>query len=95
MKDANKQELPLPPTLDQAASAMEMARIWIVDGHQDVVLSPNLWPDSGAWGLMLVDIARHVASAYAQQRGQNRTEVLKRIREAFDGEWSHSTDKGN
>jgi hypothetical protein len=86
--------LPLPPTLDQAERAVEMARVWIVDGDQHVVLSPNLWRDAASWGLMLVDIAGHVASAY-QAQGQDRAAVLQRIREAFDAEWSHRTGKGN
>jgi len=88
-----KSELPVPPTLDQAERAMEMARVWIVDGHQHVVLSPNLWRDPASWGLLLVDIARHVASAYEGQMQQDRATVLQRIREAFDAEWSHPTGK--
>ncbi len=95
MKREEKLELPVPPTLDQAERGMEMARVWIVDGHQHVVLSPNLWPDPAAWGLMLVDIARHVATAYQLQKDQDRTEVLQRIREAFDAEWSHPTGKAD
>ena len=86
------QELSVPPTLDHAERAMEIARIWIVDGDQHVVLSPNLWRDPASWGLMLVDLARHVASAYEAQ-GQARDVVLQRIREAFDAEWVHSTDR--
>jgi hypothetical protein len=88
-------ELPLPPTLDQADRAMELARVWIVDGHQHVVLSPSLWDDPASWGLMLVDIARHVASAYKARMGRDRADVLQRIREAFDAEWSHPTGQGD
>ena len=85
-------ELPPPATIEHAEKAMEMARIWIVDGDQHVVLSPNLWQDPAAWGLMLVDVARHVAAAYALQ-GQDREKVLSRIREAFDAEWATPTGK--
>jgi hypothetical protein len=90
----DKSELPVPPTLRDAQKAMEMVRVWIVDGHQHVVLSPNLWSDPAAWGLMLVDLARHVASAY-QAQGQDRATVLQRIREAIDAEWSFPTDKAD
>jgi hypothetical protein len=69
---------------------MEMARIWIADGDQHVVLSPKLWDDPGAWGLMLVDLARHVARAYAQS-GSSERAVLEKIRQAFDAEWSLPT----
>jgi len=40
---------------------------------------------------MLVDVARHVAKAYAKE-GRNEAEVLHRIRDLFDAEWSDSTD---
>jgi hypothetical protein len=83
--------LPVPLAVAAASKAMEMARIWLVDGDQHVVLSPNLWKDPAAWGLMLVDLARHVASAYESQ-GHDRATILRRIREAFDAEWGHPTD---
>lgn len=70
---------------------MEVARIWIVDGDQHVVLSEHLWNDPASWGLMLADLARHVSKAYEAQ-GRDGAVVLKRIREALDAEWSHPTD---
>jgi hypothetical protein len=87
-----RSELPLPPTVVQAEKAMEVARIWIVDGDQHVVISPNLWKDPAAWGLMLVDLARHVAAAYKAQ-GNDPQVVLQRIRDAFDAEWGTPTGK--
>ena len=86
-----KQELPAPPSIEGCEKAMEMARIWIADGDQHVVLSPNLWSDPGAWGLMLVDLARHVANAYGQQ-GHDRDGVLVKIRQAMDAEWNSHTE---
>lgn len=85
-------ELPLPATIADAERAMEMARVWIVDGDQHVVLSPNLWKDPAAWGLMLADLARHVATAYAG-KGHDKEVVLGRIREALDAEWAAPTGK--
>jgi len=41
---------------------------------------------------MLVDLAQHVANAYAQE-GRSRDEVLKRIKEGFDAEWHAPTDE--
>ena len=63
----NIKELPVPDAVNTAQKAMEMARLWIVDGDQQIVLSPNLWKDPATWGLMLVDLAKHVANAYSQQ----------------------------
>jgi len=42
---------------------------------------------------MLVDLARHVANAYEQLRGGSREEMLSRIREGFEAEWTHPTDE--
>ena len=88
---ADENELPIPSAAERAEKAVEMARIWIVDGDQHVVISPNLWKDAAAWGLMLVDLAKHVASAYEAQ-GHERAAVLKKIHEAFEVEWESPTD---
>jgi hypothetical protein len=40
--------------------------------------------------LLLVDVARHAAQAYKRD-GQNPKDVLRRIRELFDAEWSSPT----
>jgi hypothetical protein len=84
-------ELPTPPAVERAREAMEMARIWIVDGDEHVVISPNLWEDPAAWGLVLADLAKHVAAAYEAQ-GHERGAVLERIHDAFEVEWGSPTD---
>ena len=83
-------ELPIPQTVLGATSKAEMARIWIADGNQVVILSPRTWDDPGAWGLMLVDLAMHVSRAYAA-KGITAEAALSRIRECFDAEWKHPT----
>jgi hypothetical protein len=85
-------ELPTPDNVAQAKRAMEIARIWLVDSHQEVVLSTRMWKDPGAWGLMLSDLALHVANAY-EHKGYERNDVLKRIYEAFDAERASPTDE--
>lgn len=87
---SNINELARPPAVDQASRAMELARIWIVDKQQHVILSGNLWDDPAAWGLMLADLARHVSKAYENQ-GRDRAQVLNRILSAFKAEWEHPT----
>lgn len=89
----NIKELPIPPAAARAASALEIARVWAADGGQHVSLATGLWPDPAAWGLVLVDLARHAARAYAESGGPDATAVLSRIRQAFDAEWSSPTDE--
>ncbi|MBN2271825.1 MAG: DUF5076 domain-containing protein [Sedimentisphaerales bacterium] len=83
--------LPPPPLADADPEAVEVLRVWATPGKaQEVVLRPT-WQDAGAWGLLLVDVARHAALAY-QKEGRNAGEVLQRIREFFDAEWARPTD---
>lgn len=83
--------LPIPKAAESADKAIEMIRVWVVDQHQEIVLSTHLWKDPGTWGLLLVDIARHVASAYGE-RGIDRESALSRIKSAFEAEWSYPTE---
>ena len=84
-------ELPIPDAVPAASKKAEMARIWLADGDQIVTLSHRLWDDPGAWGLMLVDLAKHVAKAY-EARGFSASEALARIKSAMDAEWSSPTE---
>ena len=85
-------ELLIPPIAQRDRQAMEIARIWAAEGDQHVSLRAGIWPDPAYWGLMLADLAQHVANAYAQE-GRSRDEVLKRIKEGFDAEWHAPTDE--
>jgi hypothetical protein len=46
------------------------------------------------WGILLVDIARHAARAYARESNYTEDEALGRIIEMFDAEIERSTDIG-
>ena len=62
------------------------------DGSLIVKLQP-VWDDPAAWGLLLVDLARHAARAYGQLEVCSEAEALARIRQGFDAEWDNPTDK--
>jgi hypothetical protein len=86
-------ELPIPPAAQADRGAAEITRVWTARGEQHVSVRTGLWEDPAAWGLMLVDLARHVANAYQQQEGRSREEVLRRIREGLDAEWNSPTGR--
>ena len=86
-------ELPIPDKAIVDPQARELVRVWAAGGAQQVVLATGLWEDPAAWGLMLVDLMKHVANGYAQSSGQNREQVLARIREGFEAEWESPTDQ--
>jgi hypothetical protein len=86
-------QLPVPPAAAGDARAIELLRVWAAHGKQHVSLATNIWNDPAAWGVMLVDLARHIATAYQQTEEQDYASVLNRIREGFDAEWGSATDE--
>ena len=86
-------ELRIPDAVSaDAARATELARVWAAGGKLHVALATGLWEDPASWGIMLVDLARHVANAYvATTDGLDRDGVLERIKAGFDAEWSQAT----
>jgi len=85
-------ELPKPPSVVDDEKARELVRVWAAHGRQHVTIATGLWDDPAAWGMMLVDLAKHVADAYEQQSQRNYQDSLRRIKAGFDAEWSHATD---
>ena len=84
-------DLEVPPTAHSNPQAVEVLRVWAAPGQPQQLTLRITWKDSGAWGLLLADVARHAAKAYANE-GHNPTEVLARIRQLLDAEFSNPTD---
>ena len=92
---AHRGELSIPPTAKSDARALELARVWAAVGAQHVTLRAEAWPDPAAWGIVLVDLARHVARAYQETQGRPPDETLALIHEMFEAEWARPTDVGS
>jgi hypothetical protein len=86
-------QLPIPPAATSDAKAREIARIWGASGGQHVTLASELWNDPAAWGIMLADLARHVANAYQQSRDMEPSQVLACVKEGLDAQWGWPTDQ--
>jgi len=84
-------ELEVPPIASSNSQAVEVLRVWAAPGQPQQLTLRTTWKDAGAWGLLLADIARHAANAYANE-GHNRAEVLSKIRQLLDAEFSRPTD---
>ena len=89
-KKTSQGELSLP-NIAGHPEAVEALRVWVVPGDGQEFSVRPVWEDPGAWGLLFVDLARHVAYAYEQQ-GMSGEDTLWRIREMFDAEWNAPTD---
>ena len=50
--------------------------------------------DPEAWGMLIADVARHVARIYAKESPLSEDEALERIRSMFDAEMDAPTDPG-
>jgi hypothetical protein len=87
----NSRELEAPPIASSNSQAVEVLRVWAAPGQPQQLTLRTTWKDAGAWGLLLADVARHAANAYANE-GQNKAEVLSRIRRLLDAEFSRPTD---
>ncbi len=88
----DRNALETPPIARGDPQAVEVLRVWAAPGSPQQLTLRTTWRDAGAWGLLLVDVARHVAKAYAQE-GQDPRVALARIREFFDAEWQSPTDE--
>jgi hypothetical protein len=86
----NQNQLQPPPIAGSEPQAVEVLRVWAAPGSPQQLTLRTTWKDAGAWGLMLVDIARHASKAYASE-GQDPNAVIARIRELFDAEWEKVT----
>lgn len=60
------------------------------EGGRLIVSIKTQWEDPGAWGIVLVDIARHVARAYSNDNVSEEA-VLSRVRELMEAEFDKFT----
>ena len=84
--------LHIPPTaLEQGG--VEVLRAAIIDGGLHVSLR-RAFDDPDAWGMLLADVARHVARIYAKEQAMSEDEVIERVRAMFRAELDQPTDPG-
>jgi len=58
-----------------------------------VSLNPLVWKDPQALGIVLADLAGHVANAYEQALGLNRAEAMRKLTDLLVAEFTNPTDK--
>ena len=75
-----KDEMTPPPAASADARSFEIARLWVADDAQHVVLRTDVWPDPASWGIVLADLARHVAVAYQRKDGHDLEDWLDKQR---------------
>ena len=87
-----KDELDPPQPAIENAMSFEIARVWVANNAQHVRLRMDVWPDPAAWGIVLADLARHVALAYQQREDHDADNVLERVLAGFQIELESPTE---
>jgi hypothetical protein len=91
---AGPKEQPLPPDVMNREDAVEVLRAFVLDGGLSIAFT-RAFDEPDMWGLLLVDIARHAARAYARESALTEQEALTRILDMFEAEIARPTDAGN
>lgn len=81
-----------PAALEQGG--VEVLRAAVVDGGLHVSLR-RAFDDPEAWGMLIADVARHVARIYATEGQFPETQTLERIRSLFNAEMDAPTETGS
>src|SRR5271154_1931784 len=90
---AGPKEQPVPPDVIGRDDATEVLRAFVLDGGLSIAFS-RAFEEPDIWGLLLVDVARHAARAYARESAFTEDEALARIVEMFEAEIARPTDMG-
>ena len=74
-------ELAPPPKAKDNPTAVELVRAWIVDNGLQCSLNIGGFGEHEltTWGILLSDVARHVANAHQQLNGTAATTILRRV----------------
>ena len=86
-------QLQIPPAAEADPESREMARIWIANKRQHVSLPAPVWDNPELWGMMLVDLAKHVAKSYELNGRMSSSDALAAIKVGFSREWQFPTDE--
>ena len=77
-------ELLIPPQAAKNERAVEILRVWAANKAQHISINPDLCDDPAMYGIMLADLAGHVANAYQQSAKMDRVKTLVTIRAGFE-----------
>jgi hypothetical protein len=86
-------DLQIPPSA-QGKDGIEVLRAAIIDGGLYVTLR-RAFDDPSAWGILLADVARQVAGAYAHEKMGETEDVVSAIRNAFTNEVEKPQNAGS
>ncbi len=94
IKMGSEKILSIPPVAQRDKTSFEVMRVWIAEQGQHVSIRSGAWEDPFAWGIVLADLARHIALAHELQgQADNKDAFLTRLLEGFHAEIDNPTDE--
>jgi hypothetical protein len=92
---AKLNELPIPPAALEDKNAQEMLRAWAAKKKLNCSINVFAWGKGKdapiGWGIVLADVARHVADALVVETGADRAASIQEIRRVFNDELDSPT----
>ena len=86
--------LAIPSVAQRDRASFEVMRVWIAEQGQHVSIRSGAWEDPFAWGIVLADLARHIALAHELQgEAKDKDAFLERLLEGFRAEIDNPTDE--
>ena len=89
---AQSDQLRVPDPARTDPKSFELLRVWVAHQDQHISLRVGVWEDPTAWGVMLADLARHIANAFEKVENRDPVKVLERIRAGFEAEIESPAD---
>lgn len=92
--------LVLPPAAQRDNNAIQMLSAWIAEDGLHCSMNVGLWRVEGrdepaAWGVLLADVVRHLASAIESQHGVDANDVIADIVDSLNQELENPTSEAH
>ncbi len=82
-------ERPIPEAALRDKDAVEMLRVWIAERQLQCSMKVGMYqeamniPEGRAWGMILADVTRHVATAMESGYSADRDKIVREIRDSY------------
>jgi hypothetical protein len=80
----------IPEDVQRDSDAQDVLRVWRVGEGQVFSVRLEHWNDPAAWGILLADLARHVARSFEKSGSHTESLALQRVLEGFHAELPRS-----